>query len=226
VVAAVLAPLGLAAAPLAVMRAGIAWILGVAEIVADWEGAVIPVTQPAGAALPLLACGALFALLWRGRFRWAGLAPVAAAAMLWAGAERPALLVSEGGGLWGAMGPEGRALSRARGEGFAALSWLENDGDPATQEIAAARDGPPALRLRVLEGEVSPPALAAACASADVVLAPASRPAAAAVPADCLLIDRAVLARRGAVAVHRGAEGPRLVAAERPGARPWSRRPQ
>jgi competence protein ComEC len=50
--------------------------------------------------------------------------------------ERPGLLVAGSGGLVGVMTPEGRALSKARGDGFAADSWLENDGDPVGQEAA------------------------------------------------------------------------------------------
>ena len=50
------------------------------------------------------------------------------------------------------MTAEGRALSKPRGDGFAALSWLENDGDGARQAEAAARGvedlAPPALAGR------------------------------------------------------------------------------
>ena len=56
-------------------------------------------------------------------------------------AERPALLVSGDGSCLGLAGPEGRALSRAAGGGFAAENWLENDGDLVGQEPAAERAG-------------------------------------------------------------------------------------
>jgi competence protein ComEC len=54
---------------------------------------------------------------------------------------RPDVLISDTGRLVGVLTGEGRALSRARGDGFVAGVWLENDGDGATQEVAAARDG-------------------------------------------------------------------------------------
>jgi hypothetical protein len=67
--------------------------------------------------------------------------PLALAGALWTGGERPGVLVSDTGGLVGVMTEEGRALSRLRGDGFVAGIWLENDGDRATQEEAAARPG-------------------------------------------------------------------------------------
>ncbi|MEZ5755653.1 MAG: hypothetical protein R3D90_13095 [Paracoccaceae bacterium] len=39
----------------------------------------------------------------------------------------------------GVMGPEGRALSAARGGGFLLTGWLENDGDLEGQAAAAVR---------------------------------------------------------------------------------------
>ena len=62
-----------------------------------------------------------------------------AAFWLWAGAERPRLLISDSGGLVGVMTETGRALSKPRGGGFVAGIWLENDGEAATQPEAHAR---------------------------------------------------------------------------------------
>src|SRR5690606_30525949 len=116
------------------------WTLAVAAWVAGIDGAVTHVVAPGPSVLPMLALGGLFAVLWQGPMlvRAAGLVPVAAAFGLWMQAERPALLISGEGALMGLMTPEGRALSKPRGQGFAALSWLEDDGDPADQRLAAA----------------------------------------------------------------------------------------
>jgi competence protein ComEC len=139
VVAALLMPLGLDALPLWVMGQGLAAILWVAERVASLEGARGTVPSPGPAVLPVMALGALWAVLWQGRARLAGLVPVALSLWLWAQAERPALLIADRGGLVGVMTAEGRALSKPRGGGFVARNWLENDGDGATQEEAHAR---------------------------------------------------------------------------------------
>ena len=142
VAAAVLWPVGLEDLPLEAMRLGTAWILTVSRWVAGLDGAVSRVPAPGPEVLPLLCFGALFWLLWRGRSRHLGVVPILAAAYCWGTVERPAVLVSESGALVGVLTPEGRALSRARGDGFAARVWLENDGDPADQGQAAAREAP------------------------------------------------------------------------------------
>jgi competence protein ComEC len=163
-------PLGLAGPALAVAGLGIGWILGVAETVAGWPAATRPIVKPPGEVLPLLAFGLLFALLWRGRARLAGLGLGLVALVLWQGAARPDLLVSADGKLLGAMTEAGRALDRARGNGFVAEAWLENDGDAAAQETAAARRAAPSLHVIRVERDAGPAALADACRHADVVI--------------------------------------------------------
>jgi competence protein ComEC len=139
VVAALLLPFGLDWVPLWVMGQGLEWILGVATRVSSWEGARGLVVSPGPEVLPLIAFGALVLVLWQGRARVVGLAPVMLGFWLWSGADRPAILVSDNGALVGVLMPEGRALSKSRGGGFVALNWLENDGDAATQEDAHLR---------------------------------------------------------------------------------------
>ncbi|WP_163850409.1 ComEC/Rec2 family competence protein [Pseudooceanicola aestuarii] len=139
VVSACLMPLGLEALPLAVMGVGLDWILFVARGVSGWEGARQMVPSPPGWALTTLSAGALMLILWRGPGRWLGLAPMGLALLAWVGPARPPILIADSGGLVGVMTGEGRALSRPRGAGFIASVWLENDGDPASQEEAAAR---------------------------------------------------------------------------------------
>jgi len=181
VIAAVLAPLGLAGAALWVMEIGCLWILWVSDWVAGLDGAVVAVPSPPGGVLALMAAGALLAVLARGPPRWAGAAALALAAGLWAGAARPPLLVSSDGVLLGLLGPEGRALSQPRGAGFVAQGWLEDDGDLAPQEDAAARPGftgPKAARetvlagvpIRQLTGKSAAGALPAACTGGALVI--------------------------------------------------------
>jgi competence protein ComEC len=152
VLAACLAPLGFEAVGLTVMGWGIRWILAVAERVSGLDGARSFVASPDVGTLPLLALGGLILFLWQGRGRCAALLPFVAAASLWAGSDRPAMLIAEGGLLVGVMGPEGRALSKPRGAGFVAQVWIENDGERISQTEAAARwpnvrDGVARMRL-------------------------------------------------------------------------------
>ena len=231
VVAAVLWPLGLEEAGLAMMAPAIRWILGVARWVAGLEGAVTPVPAPGAAVLPVLALGALWLVLWQGRARLAGLAPMALAFALWAGGERPPLLISDTGGLVGLMGEAGRALSKPRGEGFVAANWLENDGDAASRAEAFQRPGftgrPGSLRFSLggvrlahLAGRGASGRVARACRWADWVIVSTPAPA----PPGCRVLDRPALARSGAVAMWPRAGGgiEMITAAERAGRRLWS----
>lgn len=206
-VAALLAPVGLADAPLWVMGQGAAWILYVAHDVAQIDGAVTAIPAPPLWVLPVLTLGLLWLLLWRGAGRLAGVPLLILALAFWVRADRPALLVTPDARLAGLLGPEGRALSKPKGGGFAAKTWLENDGDLATQENAATRAGfqPDPLGQRfTLNGKrglvLSPKADLAGrepCTLAEIVIIPAK-----AQGDGCLLIDLSLLSRTGALAVY------------------------
>ena len=207
-VAALLAPLGLAAPAFWVMKVTSEWILFVAHWVAGLQGAVTPIPAPGPFVVPILTLGALWVVLWPGRARFAGVVPVLAALVLWGMVERPVLLVSSDGVLAGLLGPQGRALSTPKGAGFAAKSWLADDGDLALPDAAASRPGfagPKTARSFdlagfhgvVLSGKTAGAQAMQACAVADIVVVPA---AAGPVPGGpCLMIDAGFLAASGAV---------------------------
>lgn len=154
VFAVILWPIGLSWLPLWVMDLGLRWILTVADVVSGWPGAVSFIPQPPAGVLAGLAIGALWIILWQGAARHLGWACLAVCAFVWATSHRPDILISETAGLVGLRGADGLALSRAKGEGFAASVWLENDGDPALQAHAAAR--PKTLAVRHVLGKGVP----------------------------------------------------------------------
>jgi competence protein ComEC len=210
-VAALLVPLGLEWMPLWVMEQASRWILFVAHWVAGLEGAVTPVIAPGPWVIPLITLGGMWVVLTRGRLRLAATVPVALALGLWTQADRPDLLISADGALAGLMGPQGRALSSVSGAGFAAENWLQNDGDLATQDIAAERpgfSGPKGARRFelggvqgvILTGKNAIAAAPAACAEMQVVVLAdvAEKPLAG----GCLLIDRALLRQSGSLALN------------------------
>ncbi|MGP3699126.1 ComEC/Rec2 family competence protein [Rhodobacter sp. NSM] len=230
--AALFAPLGAAMPALWIMEIGARWILWVAHWVAGLPGAVGAVVTPGPWVLPLLSLGGLWLMLWHGKARYAGLAVIAAAFALWAVAERPPLLVASDGSLVGILGPGGRALSTARGGGFAAGSWLENDGDLADQETAAGRpgfEGPREARRFMLgglpgialKGKEAAATVSEACAEARLVIL--AETAKVPVSGGCILIDRASLARSGSLAIWVDEAGLRLESA-RADHRMWSGR--
>jgi len=232
VLAACLAPLGLHGIGLAVMAPAIQWILAVAHWTAAQDGAVGRVMSPGPFVMPLFALGMLWLVLWRGRARFVGLAPTLLAFVLWGGDERPALLVAPGGGLIGVMTEEGRALNKGQGDGFAALSWLENDGDTPDQERAAARGGlgdrAGILTFTIgetpvvyLSGRGAADQVGNGCAKAGFVIlaAEATGPA----PSGCTLWDRKALEQSGGLAVYRKTPDLHIVTARAAaGQRPWN----
>ena len=217
-IAALLAPFGLAAVPLWFMEQGSAWILLIAHWVAGWEGSVTPIPAPGPWVLPLITFAGAWVILSHGRARVLALAPALAALVLWAGTERPLVLISEDGALVGLMGPEGRAVSSPRGAGFSVRSWLENDGDLAPQTMAATRAGfegeegqrrfaIAGLTGIALKGRGSAGRIALACADADIVVASVvvDDP-----PVGCLLFDQKLLRQTGAVALLADPQGLRV----------------
>lgn len=232
VIAAVLAPLGLAWMPLRVMGIGADLILRVGAWVAGLEGSVSAVPAPPEGVLALLAAAGFVLLVGR-RFwlRVAALCAAAVAVLAWSGAERPVLLVSADGGLTGVLGAAGRALSKPKGAGFVAKSWLEDDGDLATQESAFARQGfrgakgdltaeVAGLTLRHLTGKGAAGRVAGACTGGALVVTSADWDAPS--PGGCLLFDSRKLTATGSLAIY---PGPRIVTArEAAGDRLWNRR--
>ncbi|MFY0311053.1 ComEC/Rec2 family competence protein [Leisingera sp. D0M16] len=225
VLALCLVPIGLEGIGLTVMRWGMDWILGVARTVSGIEGAVSHAAAPGGAVLPLFAAGMVFAVIWKGRLRLAGLLPAAAALWIWSGAERPAVIIASSGGLIGVMEAEGRALSRAKGQGFTAEIWLENDGDAASQSEAAARwqawddalavwQGPD---YRLLHAPGKRKLLQASdCEKTDIIVSTV----AASEFGNCLLLTPEVMRQTGSIAVQ--PDGRLLTTREAAGTRLWS----
>lgn len=230
VLTACLWPLGLAWIGLKVMQPAIHWILAVAHHVAGLEGAVTYVPAPGPNILPILALGLLWLVLWRGRARWAGLLPAALALALWVGSERPEVLISDTGGLVGVMTPEGRALNKAKGEGFAAESWLENDGDGAAQDAAFARSAFAGTKAELsfdiagwtvlhLTGRGAADRAGDGCGAASLVILSADWDGAA----DCPILDRKALSALGAVAIYATPDALRLIGARQiAGDRLWN----
>ena len=225
VLAACLMPLGLEGLALWIMGLGLEWILGVAHWVSNFEGARGTVVRPDPEVLPLLALGALIVVLWQGRARWLGLAPVALSVMLWMQAERPDVLIADNGSLIGVMTEQGRALNRARGSGFVAMNWLENDGVALEQEAAAAlwQDGQSPVPIIALRGKRAAEGFLG-CNPGDWVVMN-TRPKDASLFADlpCRLLHPGTLRKSGSLAIYIDEKGVREISARQiTGTRLWN----
>lgn len=233
VIGALLAPLGLEGPALWVMGLGTRWMLHVAEIVAGLEGAVTALPMPPQPVVPLMGFGAVLAILcWRPGMRFQrlfapqaiglaiGLLMLATSAGLWLTHRRPLLLVAPEGEAVGLMTPLGRAVSKPAGGAFVVSTWLQEDGDLAVQEAAAARPAwqgngkdhiaelPHGWHVWHLTGKGSGERAVAACRPGRIVVA--SEPVPLPDPAGCLILDPKRLRTSGGVSVRMTPEGPLL----------------
>jgi len=196
ILALILAPIGLSVPFFWLAGAGIGIILNIAQVVADLNGSVVLVASGNAVVLPIFASGCLLAVLWIGRFKLAGCALAGLGLVIWVGSERPDILIDDTGSLTGIMTEEGRALSKARGNGFVARSWLTSDGDKAVQKEAGQRIGSHRSFAAITDPSED---LEQLCGSHKVVLAPKQT---APLNASCLIVDKKMLKEEGAIALY------------------------
>lgn len=222
-----LIPFGLEGLALQVTGFGISAILAIADWVAGLPGSVVPITSAGWTILPLFAAGALWLVVWRGPVRLLGVPITLAAFALWSIWPRPDILIDGTSRLVGVLTPDGRVLHKSRGGGFAASTWLENDGDQVDQKAANARPGlipgtsfiegqSGAYSIMVATGKSGP---LPECSDQSVLIALKQN-----IPSgDCTTIDARFLSENGSVAIHFSPDGPRIQTARAAaGQRPWT----
>jgi len=228
-IAVILMPLGLEMAPLQIMGWGVHTMTAIAHWVAGLPGAATLVRAWPVEALSAIVIGGLWIALWRQRWRWLGLAPIAAAFAAVFASAPPDLFIARDGQSAAVRGPDGAlTILGAKPDAYTASQWLLRDGD--RRDIDAARAGAHCDELgcvttgkagRVISLSLRAGALFEDCARASVEISavPIRRPC----KGPDLVLDRFDVMRQGATAVTFGANGLSVdtVAAER-GKRPWS----
>ncbi len=227
-------PLGLAEGPMLLMGAGIEVMLSIAREVSALPGAVRAIDAFPVSALVLMALGALWFAIWRGRWRHAGLAALGAGLALTSVGSKPDILIDRDGKVIAVRTDTGRlAAIPGRAGNYSLEKWLAADGD--RREPKAARDegvffcddrGCVAevrgTRLSVAQHAA---ALAQDCKLADIVVTPLALRTPC--PSPEVVITNTRLKAHGAHAIYiEGREGERrfrvITAAERRGDRPWT----
>ncbi len=233
-VSVLLMPFGLDSAPLHVMGYGIEAMLAVGRWVSHLPGSVSVVAAWPVHALVMISLGGLWIALWRRRWRWLGLLPLAAGVVAAFAPRPPDLLVARDGATVALRGSDGVLhLMGAPKDRYSASEWLKRTGD--ARQIAEAV-ATPAAGVRCDEfgciGQAGgmlvaavrrEDALAEDCARASIVVS--AIPVRRRCNGTRLAIDRFDVARNGAYAVWFSpfriatAQGAR-------GDRPWSERPR
>jgi competence protein ComEC len=223
-------PLGLESLALAPMGLGIEAMLGIAETVAGWPGAVSRLPSPPVAALALVTLGGLWVCLCHGRWRWGGVAAIAAGIAVGLAVRPPDLLIGDDGRLAAVRTTSGGLDFSRRAQGYESEAWLRRAGlFEAAAEGGFACDGLGCIAERrgvTVAYVADRRALAEDCRRAQVVLSavPVSRRC----PSARLVVDRFDLWREGAHAIWLEAgwleaDGLKVeTAAARRGDRPWS----
>lgn len=227
-------PLGLEAWPLAVMGWGLDATLWIAARVADGPLTAIGVTALGTGPLAWMAVGGLWAVLWRTRIRWLGLALMLVGLTLGAMEPEPDALVSDDGELAAVRVPgEGWLVSSDRGSRFLQDAWRRRRGGTEAVSFATADAGDGMvgfgcdgfgciLRVgkRVLAMPISPESAREDCRHADVVITRLRLRDGC--PGHALIVDRDALRRGGAHAIWLTGEAVRVRSAnQQRGRRPW-----
>ena len=175
-----LMPFGLDAAPLWFMGWGVETMLGVAEEVAGWGGADRMVRAAPLHALLLVTFGGLWMALWRERWRLAGALPIVLGLALWNGAPRADVLIDRDASLLAVRASDGTIVLSSSRPDYAARQWLRYEGDLRSPREAArsshmtcdasgcvyAEEGRPVIAF-----SASLAAIADDCGKADIVIA-------------------------------------------------------
>jgi competence protein ComEC len=225
-------PLGLDRIPLIVMGYGIESMLVVGRWVSGLPGAVSITAAWPVSAIVLMSLGGLWVAIWRTRWRWLGILPMAMGVAAIFTMHQPDLLIARDGRTVAIRGADGALrLLRKPSDKFSATEWLKRDGDDRdyTATIASPRDGvrcdPDGCVVRAPDGMLIAAssramALAEDCARAGIVVS--ATPTRGFCTHPKLVIDRFDVARNGAYAVWLGEHLRVENVRETRGERPWN----
>jgi len=132
VVAFALMPFGLEGLALSPMGGGVALVIQIAKEVASWPGAVTSLPAMETWAIAAITFGGLWLCLWKLRWRWFGVAGVAAglASLFWA--QSPDILIDSKGKLLALKNEQGQmAVSSLKAAKFTREIWLRRAAQKA-----------------------------------------------------------------------------------------------
>jgi competence protein ComEC len=231
-----LMPFGLEWLALRPMGWGIWGMLSTARLFSAFPGAAGHFAAMPAMAFGLIILGGLWFLLWTRRWRWIGLAPVAAGVLLTASARQPDLLIAEDGKLVAIRQDNGAiVLSNRAHDRFTQSVWIRRagDGDIEDNPPPSLKDAPQAgqcgkgVCLFTVAGHKAAilsdvQGFRAACdGDAEIVISQIAAHTHCAKPP--LVIDRTDLAHDGAQSVMFTVQGPKVETVRQiTGERPWS----
>ncbi|WP_070999418.1 ComEC/Rec2 family competence protein [Methylobacterium sp. C1] len=196
------------------MGQAVAGMLAISDWIAGFERASLVLPAFGAAALTLLTAGLLLATLPASRLRWLAVPPVLLGLVLAARPDRYDLYVDRQGAGAAVRGPDGRLAALGSPSGFVLEQWLKADGDGRRPAALIVRSGSGrcdrlGCTARLPDGRAvalvrDRRAFPEDCARAAVLITFLAAPPTCTGP---LVIDRQVLAARGAVALRADGDG-------------------
>ncbi|HVY84841.1 MAG TPA: ComEC/Rec2 family competence protein [Caulobacterales bacterium] len=227
-VAAVLAPFGLADAPLKAMASALDLVAAIGEAFGSRPEAVRALPRPPDAALIACVAGLLWACLWRGRLRWAALVAIPLAIVPYLQTPRPTIAFDSD--LRAVFAREGAHWTIVRGNSrsnYAAEKLGAMLGVSPVQVARLAEPGGCSADICLLGGGIvlarTELGLLRACAAHAVVLTRIATPSEYAEQCHATLIDAVDRAKRGGGFIYATPGGIRIERASPPNIRrPWT----
>ncbi|HTK80247.1 MAG TPA: ComEC/Rec2 family competence protein [Rhizomicrobium sp.] len=232
----ILMPFGLDEYPLRLMGWGIEAMLAVGRWVSNLPESVSLVSAWPISALAMMTFGGLWIALWRGPWRWLGIAPAMCAAALILASKPADIFVARDGMTIAVRGEDGLLhFVRTPDDKYSAGQWLKRDGDQRSpaDAIAHPADGVrcdaygciarAANGMRVA-AVLTPGALEEDCASNQIVIS--AVPVRGRCNGPRIVIDRFDVARNGAYAIWLDGVSTVQTAQQVRGERPWSAMPR
>lgn len=222
------------------LRAGLHLVEFTAREISSWPMATVHVAPFSVGLLVVLSISALWILIWKQSWRWAGLVGLVIAAFIPWSQTPPDVLVSADGRLIAVWDGQGMVLSPGRKDRFTRDVWIEWWGASDAPKVHTLEDLSGETRLRcdamgctaTIGREASllwtdhPAAMKTGCRQAQILVTPAWSVKKGLCPPDVAMITAATGRQSGAQALWVESDGSldsQTVAGER-GDRPWTRR--
>lgn len=138
----VLIPLGIEGPAMKVMEWGISWVMATAHWTANLKGSVWHSAVWPQLSFIFVILGSIFALLWAGRERWAGIIIILIGLAFIPLSRPPDILIAESFKLIGVRGDDGvMRVSSGRSERFTAENWARLNGQGNDKPATWPREG-------------------------------------------------------------------------------------
>jgi competence protein ComEC len=230
IIALIAMPFGLDEWPLKLMGLGVDAMMAVAKAVASLPGALIAVPAFPFSALLVILSGGLWLIIWRGRWRLAGLAVIGLGVAMTSIHEKPDIYIDREAKVVAVRDKDGKLQApKSRRAYYTLAQWLKADGDNRKPKETSLGNGwqcDAYSCLAMVKGQLvsltaKPDAIQEDCRRVGILITPMDLRAPCHAPK--FIFDRGALWEKGSAAISISESGVAVsVASEGRGVRPWA----